>query len=51
MIFGKTPALLSVGSKAPDFEVLDQLGRTVTLAEQRGHHVLLWFYPRAATPG
>lgn len=51
MIFGKRPQLLTVGTPAPDFEVLDHEGRTVTLAEQRGSRVLLWFYPHASTPG
>ncbi|MFT7463495.1 MAG: peroxiredoxin Q/BCP [Pseudohongiellaceae bacterium] len=51
MIFGKPKKLLAVGSTAPPFEVLDHTGRTVTLEEQRGHRVLLWFYPHASTPG
>lgn len=51
MIFGKPPELLTVGTPAPDFSVLDHEGRTVTLAEQRGSRVLLWFYPHASTPG
>ena len=47
---GRRP-MLAVGSKAPDFSVLDHLGRTVTLAELRGKRVVLWFYPKADTPG
>lgn len=47
---GKRP-MLSVGSKAPDFSVQDHLGRTVTLAGLRGKKIVLWFYPKADTPG
>ena len=36
---------------APDFTLPDQDGVTVTLSAQRGHWVLLWWYPKAATPG
>lgn len=47
---GKRP-MLSVGTKAPDFVVQDHLGRTVRLADLRGQRVVLWFYPKADTPG
>ena len=43
--------MLAVGTQAPDFSVLNHKGETVTLASQRGHPVLLWFYPKADTPG
>ena len=43
--------MLKEGDNAPDFESRDQDGNTVTLSEQRGHWVLLWWYPKAATPG
>jgi peroxiredoxin Q/BCP len=43
--------MLAVGSKAPDFKVQDHRGREVTLADFRGRHVVLWFYPKADTPG
>lgn len=36
---------LAVGSPAPDFELPDQDGRTVTLAGLRGRNVVLVFYP------
>jgi len=45
------PRLLNPGDRAPDFELLDHLGNTVRLADLAGSRVLLWFYPRAATPG
>lgn len=43
--------MLEVGQLAPDFEVSDHEGRTVRLRELRGRKVLLWFYPKADTPG
>lgn len=47
---GRRP-LLAVGAQAPDFRVADHMGREHTLAEYRGRRVVLWFYPKAATPG
>ncbi len=44
-------ALLTPGSVAPDFTLPDQDGRDVALAALRGSWVLLWWYPKAATPG
>lgn len=43
--------LFEAGTVAPDFSVPDHTGATVTLAELRGGWVLLWWYPRADTPG
>ena len=43
--------MLEVGTKAPDFEVQDHTGRTVRLSDYKGKDVVLWFYPRADTPG
>ena len=45
------PIVLEPGMKAPDFEVQDHTGRTVRLSDYRGKDVVLWFYPRADTPG
>jgi peroxiredoxin Q/BCP len=36
---------------APDFETLDQDGNTVRLSDFRGRNVVLYFYPKADTPG
>ncbi|WP_224268749.1 thioredoxin-dependent thiol peroxidase [Haloprofundus salinisoli] len=43
--------MLSVGDDAPDFELSDQHGETVSLSEFSGDRVVLYFYPRADTPG
>lgn len=43
--------MLNVGDTAPDFTVTDHLGRTVRLSDLRGKNVVLWFYPKADTPG
>ncbi|NLG18528.1 MAG: thioredoxin-dependent thiol peroxidase [Fibrobacter sp.] len=39
------------GDKAPDFELQDQSSTDVKLSGYRGRKVLLYFYPRAETPG
>lgn len=39
------------GLKAPTFTLLDQEGDPVKLADQAGTNVLVYFYPRADTPG
>ena len=43
--------MLDVGAPAPDFEVTDHRGNTVRLADFRGKKLLIWFYPKADTPG
>jgi thioredoxin-dependent peroxiredoxin len=43
--------VLQPGDEAPPFQVVDEEGVPVTLGELRGHKVLLWFYPKADTPG
>jgi peroxiredoxin Q/BCP len=43
--------MLNVGDDAPDFEVTDHRGRKVALHDLRGRKVVLWFYPKADTPG
>ncbi|HUK55900.1 MAG TPA: peroxiredoxin [Nitrospiria bacterium] len=39
------------GKPAPDFTLQDQDGKPVTLSEQRGKWVVLYFYPKDDTPG
>jgi peroxiredoxin Q/BCP len=43
--------VIDAGREAPDFTLPDQNGDEVTLSELRGHPVVLYFYPRADTPG
>jgi hypothetical protein len=42
---------LEPGNDAPDFTLPDQEGNPVTLSELRGKTVVLYFYPKADTPG
>lgn len=49
--FKKKPKLLKPGTPAPDFKLKDHTGATVELAGLRGKRILLWFYPKADTPG
>ena len=42
---------LEPGDKAPDFTLLDQSGTPVPLAGFQGRKVLVYFYPKADTPG
>jgi peroxiredoxin Q/BCP len=39
------------GKKAPAIKLLDQHSETFSLAAQQGKHVLVYFYPKADTPG
>jgi peroxiredoxin Q/BCP len=43
--------MVAEGRDAPDFTLPDQGGRDVTLSDLRGSPVVLYFYPRADTPG
>jgi peroxiredoxin Q/BCP len=43
--------MLKPGEKAPEFDVLDHNNNRVRLADLRGNKVVLWFYPKADTPG
>jgi len=43
--------MLEPGQKAPDFTLPDQDGEQVSLASLRGETIVLYFYPRADTPG
>ena len=44
-------ALLDTGSQAPAFSLPHQDGKTVSLDDFTGKYVLLWWYPKADTPG
>ena len=43
--------MLEEGTSAPDFKLDDQDGNPVSLADFKGKKILLWFYPKASTPG
>lgn len=43
--------MLATGDTAPAISLTDQHGNTVTLATYQGRKVLVFFYPRADTPG
>ncbi len=42
---------LKVGDKAPSFSALDQDGNTITLDTYKGKKLVVFFYPKASTPG
>jgi thioredoxin-dependent peroxiredoxin len=43
--------VLEAGASAPDFTLPDQAGNEITLSDLRGGTIVLYFYPRADTPG
>ena len=43
--------LLSVGDQAPEFNLENQDGLHISLDSLKGKTVVLWFYPKASTPG
>ena len=43
--------ILKVGDNAPDFSCKNQHGNTVNLSDMIGKKVVLFFYPKANTPG
>ena len=43
--------MLQPGTQAPALDLPDQDGNQVSLADLRGDWVLLWWYPKASTPG
>lgn len=43
--------LLAVGADAPDLSAVDQNGKTHKLGDERGHPVIVYFYPKDGTPG
>lgn len=42
---------LKIGEKAPDFNALDQDGNNIKLSDFSGKKIVLFFYPKASTPG
>ena len=43
--------MLKEGNKAPDFTLLDAEGNSVSLTDFVGKKIVLWFFPKASTPG
>jgi len=43
--------MLNAGDKAPNFSLSDQNGENVSLKNFSGKKVVLWFFPKASTPG
>jgi len=43
--------MLNVGDKAPDFSLASDSGKKVSLKDFRGQNLVLYFYPKADTPG
>ncbi len=42
---------LQVGDKVPDFSAKDQDGNTIKLSDYKGKKLIVFFYPKASTPG
>ena len=47
----KMSDILKVGERAPEFNLPADDGKAVTLADFRGKNVVLFFFPKALTPG
>jgi peroxiredoxin Q/BCP len=43
--------LLNVGDKAPEFNLSNQDENIISLKDLTGEKFVLWFYPKASTPG
>ncbi len=43
--------LLAIGADAPNLSAVDQNGKTHRLADEKGHPVIVYFYPKDGTPG
>src|SRR5450432_4583920 len=43
--------MLKPGDKAPDFRLTTEEGKDISLKDFKGKRVLVYFYPRASTPG
>lgn len=42
---------LKVGDKVPDFSAKDEQGNTISLGDYKGKKLIVFFYPKASTPG
>jgi cytochrome oxidase Cu insertion factor (SCO1/SenC/PrrC family) len=44
-------AFMEINDRAPEFTLPDENGKPVSLAQYRGKNVVLYFFPKADTPG
>ena len=42
---------LKIGDTAPNFQSLDEAGNSTSLSDYKGKKLVLFFYPKASTPG
>ena len=42
---------ISIGETVPDIEIPATGAQTIKLSDLRGHNLVLWFFPKASTPG
>ena len=42
---------LTKGDKAPNFKILNQNNEFISLSDFKNQKILLWFFPKANTPG
>tara|TARA_B100002052_G_C15644356_1_gene489913 strand:- start:515 stop:682 length:168 start_codon:yes stop_codon:yes gene_type:complete len=50
-IKGSYIMLLNIGDLAPKFNLQNQDGQNISLDDLKGQKFILWFYPKASTPG
>jgi len=43
--------LLNIGDKAPNFSLPDSNGELVSLSDYKNKGIVIWFFPKASTPG
>ena len=43
--------MLKIGDIAPNFTIQDAEGNSISLTDFSGKKVVLWFFPKASTPG
>ncbi len=43
--------MLTIGQIAPDFTLQDQNNNSTSLSDFIGEKIVIWFYPKASTPG
>ena len=51
LLGNRTLETIKVGDKAPDFVLKDQDGKVHKLSDYRGQRVIVYYFPKADTPG